>query len=103
MPRYSDAEDQSQREDLEPPIQPWIPPDARKENRIEPAIGTEQAHQAQRTGGGGAISGTELYWIGVGFQDFVEANGHAVDRMRQPVVHTLEEIALEGAAGSRDA
>src|SRR3954447_20804866 len=103
MPRYSDAQDHSQREDLEPPIQPWIPPDARKKDRIEPDIGTEQAHQAQRCGGGGAISDTELDWIGIGFEELVEANRPAVDRMRQPVVHPLEQIAPGGAAGRRDA
>jgi hypothetical protein len=103
MPRYSDAQDRSQRENLEPPIQPWIPPDARKKNRIEPDIGTEQAHQAQRSCGGGAIGGTELSWIGVCFESLVEANRHAVDRMRQPVVRAHEQIGRGGRRGSRDA
>src|SRR5438105_15080443 len=102
MPRYSDAENQSQREDLEPPIQPWIPPDARKKNRIEPDIGAEQAHQAQRFGGGGAIGGTELNWIGIGSEELVEAKRHAVGRMRQAVVHAHEQIGRGGGAGSRD-
>jgi hypothetical protein len=103
MPRYSDAQNRSQREDLEPPIQPWIPPDARKKDRIEPDIGAEQAHQAQRSGGGGAIGGTEPSCIGVGFEGLVEANRHAVDRMRQSVVRAHEQIARGGVGGSRDA
>jgi hypothetical protein len=103
MPRYSDAEDHSQREDLKPPIQPWIPPDARKKDRIEPDIGAEQAHQAQRFGGGGAICGAELNWIGIGFEGLVEANRNAVDRMRQSVVHAHEPIGGGGGGGTRDA
>src|SRR5437763_15772224 len=103
MPRYSDAEDHSQREDLEPPIQPWIPPDARKKNRIEPDIGTEQAHQAQWFGGGGAIGGSELNWIGIGFENRVEAKRNPVERMRQPVVDALEQIGRGHGRGSRDA
>src|SRR5207248_1251831 len=103
MPRYSDTQDHSQREDLEPPVQPWIPPDARKKNRIEPDIGAEQAHQAQRFGGGGAVTGAELNWIRIGFEGLVEAKRHHVDRMRQPVVHPDEQIAPGGEAGSRDA
>jgi hypothetical protein len=103
MPRYSDAQNRSQRDDLEPPIQPWIPPDARKKNRIEPDIGAEQAHQAQRSGGGGSIGGTEPNWIGVGFEGLVEANRHAVDRMRQPVVRPHKQIGRGGRRGTRDA
>src|SRR5947208_4980736 len=103
MPPYSDAEDRSQRKELEPPVQPWIPPDARKKNRIEPDIGAEQAHQAQRFGGGGAICGTELHRIGVGFEDLVEANRDRVNDMRHPVVHAHKQIGRWPGPSRRDA